>query len=409
MRIPRTLAIVLAGGQGSRMGALTDEQAKPALRVGGSYRLIDIALSNLANSHLRAVWVVEQYLPHSLNEHLSAGRPWDLDRTRGGYRRLVPEEGQASGSEGFSAGNADDLLKMGAQLREAGAEVVVVTSADQVYRLDMRAVVAQHLERGSEATIVTVEVPLAQAKHKTVVDVGRDGVVQGLTDKPTGPPHGTIAAEIFVYDVPVLLRTLDAIRHERAQADPGLTEGIGDFPDRLLPRLVEGGKTHAYALTGYWRDLGRPSAYLAAHRELLRGRVDVFDDPAWPILTRSPEMPPPMMHAGSVVEDSMISPGSHVHGTVRRSVVGPGCVVEAGAVVEDSVLMHRVRVASGARVFASVVDDSCRVGEDAQVGAQPKRWPPSDSAVVLVGRESHVANGVVLEPGARLEPGTTAS
>lgn len=207
----------------------------------------------------------------------------------------------------------------------------------------------------------------------------------------------------------MLLRTLDAIRHERAQADPGLTEGIGDFPDRLLPRLVEGGKTHAYALTGYWRDLGRPSAYLAAHRELLRGRVDVFDDPAWPILTRSPEMPPPMMHAGSVVEDSMISPGSHVHGTVRRSVVGPGCVVEAGAVVEDSVLMHRVRVASGAQVYASVVDDSCRVGEDAQVGAQPKRWPPSDSAVVLVGRESHVAKGVVLEPGARLEPGTTAS
>lgn len=408
-RIPKIVGVVQAGGQGSRMDVLTRERAKPALPFAGSYQLVDFALSNFGNSGIPDVWVSVQYEASSLDRHLAGGRPWDLDRTRGGYRRLVPEEGQASGSEGFSAGNADDLLKIGAQLREAGAEVVVVTSADQVYRLDMRAVVAQHLERGSEATIVTVEVPLAQAKHKTVVDVGRDGVVQGLTDKPTAPPHGTIAAEIFVYDVQVLLRTLDAIRHERAQADPGLTEGIGDFPDRLLPRLVEGGKTHAYALTGYWRDLGRPSAYLAAHRELLRARVDVFDDPAWPILTRSPEMPPPMMHAGSVVEDSMISPGSHVHGTVRRSVVGPGCVVEAGAVVEDSVLMHRVRVASGAQVFASVVDDSCRVGEDAQVGAQPKRWPPSDSAVVLVGRESHVAKGVVLEPGARLEPGTTAS
>ena len=222
-RVPKIVGVVQAGGQGSRMDVLTRERAKPALPFAGSYQLVDFALSNFGNSGIPDVWVSVQYEASSLDRHLAGGRPWDLDRTRGGYRRLVPEEGQPSGSEGFSAGNADDLLKMGAQLREAGAEVVVVTSADQVYRLDMRAVVAAHLERGSEATIVTVEVPLAQAKHKTVVDVGRDGVVQGLTDKPTGPPHGTIAAEIFVYDVPVLLRTLDAIRHERAQADPGRT------------------------------------------------------------------------------------------------------------------------------------------------------------------------------------------
>ena len=176
-RIPKIVGVVQAGGQGSRMDVLTRERAKPALPFAGSYQLVDFALSNFGNSGIPDVWVSVQYEASSLDRHLAGGRPWDLDRTRGGYRRLVPEEGQASGSEGFSTGNADDLLKIGAQLREAGAEVVVVTSADQVYRLDMRAVVAQHLERGSEATIVTVEVPLAQAKHKTVVDVGRDGVV----------------------------------------------------------------------------------------------------------------------------------------------------------------------------------------------------------------------------------------
>lgn len=141
-RIPKIVGVVQAGGQGSRMDVLTRERAKPALPFAGSYQLVDFALSNFGNSGIPDVWVSVQNEASSLDRHLAGGRPWDLDRTRGGYRRLVPEEGQASGSEGFSAGNADDLLKMGAQLREAGAEVVVVTSADQVGRLDMRAVVA---------------------------------------------------------------------------------------------------------------------------------------------------------------------------------------------------------------------------------------------------------------------------
>lgn len=303
-RIPKIVGVVQAGGQGSRMDVLTRERAKPALPFAGSYQLVDFALSNFGNSGIPDVWVSVRYEASSLDRHLAGGRPWDLDRTRGGYRRLVPEEGQAS---------------------------------------------------GSEATIVTVEVPLAQAKHKTVVDVGRDGVVQGLTDKPTAPPHGTIAAEIFVYDVPVLLRTLDAIRHERAQADAGLTEGIGDFPDHLLPRLVEGGKTHAYALTGFWRDLGRPSAYLAAHRRRtgLRRR------------------------GGS----DRRGLGAHAPGAGRFRCTG--------------LRLGRRRLVPGRRG---------RAGR-----GPPNPWPPSDSAVVLVGRESYVAKWVVLEPGARLEPGTTAS
>lgn len=405
---PRVLGIVQAGGKGSRLDVLTRERAKPALPFAGSYRLVDLALSNLANSGISDVWVSVQYAASSLDAHLAGGRPWDLDRTRGGYRRLVPEQGRTESVEGFSSGNVDDLLQMSSQIRELGPDVVVAMSADQVFRLDLRAVVAEHLERGAEATLVTTEVSKREASHKTVVEVDRDGVVTGLDDKPSSPASGLISAEVFVYDAAVLLEELQAMRAERAQEDPGLEEGMGDFPDHLLPRLVARGRVRTHPLGGYWRDLGRPSSYLAAHRDLTRGAVDVFDDPGWPMMSRADVVPPANVREGAELADAVLASGCEIHGTVRRSVLGPGCVVEAGAVVEDSVLMSGARVERDAHVAAAVVDEGVTVGRGARVGAVPARWPVSDGAVVLVGRDSVVGAGVELEPGARLEPGTTA-
>ncbi|MBM6545089.1 NTP transferase domain-containing protein [Janibacter sp. YIM B02568] len=404
---PHVLGIVQAGGKGSRMDVLTRERAKPAVPFGGSFQLIDFALSNLSNSGFPDVWVSVQFEASSLDRHLASGRPWDLDRTRGGYRRLVPEEGRTRAVEGFSSGNVDDLLRLSPQIADLRPDVVVVMSADQVFRLDVRQVVAQHLTQGSEVTVVTAEVAKTEAKHKTLVDVGDEGLITGMSEKPTTPEHGVVAAEIFVYSTDALLRELDALRRELAQEEPGLPDGLGDFP-RLVERFVERGTAHAFALEGYWRDLGRPGAYLAAHRELLRGKVDVFDDPTWPIRSHFPELPPAMVHAGAVVEDSLLTPGTQVRGTVRRSVLGPGCVVEAGAVVEDCVLMDEVVVRADAVLTAAVVDHRCEFAKGATVGSSPKRWPPADSAVVLVGRESTVGPGVSIEAGARLEPGTTA-
>lgn len=407
-RSPRILGIVQAGGRGERMDVLTRERAKPALPFAGSYQLIDFALSNLGNSLIPDVWVSVQYQAGSLDRHLSGGRPWDLDRTRGGYRRLVPEQGGSSAVEGFSSGNADDLLRMSRDIATAAPDVVVVTSADQVFRLDLRAVIDRHLTRRAQCTIVTTTVAKAEARHKAVVTLGRGGVVRRLDYKPADPSCGVIAAEIFVYDAKVLLRELDGLRRDRARVDPGLAGGLGDFGEHLLPRLIAGRKTYAHELPGYWRDLGRPGAYLAAHRDLLVGKVDVFDDPRWPMLTRFPELPPAAVSAGAVVEDSMLSAGCSVAGTVRRTVLGPGCRIEPGAVVEDCVLMEGVHVTAGARVTATVLDDRCVVGRDARVGSPPRRWPAADSSVVLVGADSRIGDGVTLEPGARLEPGSTA-
>ncbi|GAA1793008.1 glucose-1-phosphate adenylyltransferase family protein [Nostocoides veronense] len=390
------------------MDVLTRERAKPALPFAGSYQLIDFALSNLANSGIPDVWVSVQYQAASLDEHLASGRPWDLDRTRGGYRRLVPEEGDSSGLEGFSTGNADDLMRMADDIAAAAPDVVVVTSADHIFRLDVRSVIEAHLSRRAECTVVTTEVSLAEAKHKAVVRMGRGRRVAGIDYKPSVAASGRIATEIFVYDAPTLLRELDALRRDRAAVDPGLEEGLGDFGEHLLPRLVARGRTDAYALEGYWKDLGRPSAYLAAHRDLLRGRVDVFDDPRWPILTRFPELPPARVGASGSVDDSLLSPGVVVDGMVRGSVLGPGCVIEAGARVEDCVLMAGVRVESGAVVAGSVLDQRVVIEADAVVGAVPRRWPPSESAVTLCGADSRIRRGTTVPAGARLEPGSTS-
>ena len=404
-RTPRILAIVQAGGKGSRMDVLTRERAKPALPFGGSYQLIDFALSNLAHSGIPDVWVSVQYQAASLDRHLSGGRPWDLDRTRGGYRRLVPEEGDTSSLEGFSTGNADDLMRMADDIAASRADIVVVTSADHVFRLDVRSVIEEHLAHGAECTLVTTTVARAEARHKAVVRLGRGKKVAGLDYKPASPARGLIATEIIVYDAPTLLRELDALRRDRAAVDPGLEDGLGDFGEHLLPRIIGRGRTYAFALEGYWKDLGRPSAYLAAHRDLLRGTVDVFDDPDWPILTRFPEFPPARVGGAGCVDDSLLSPGVVVNGTVRGSVLGPGCLVEAGARVEDSVLMDGVRVASGAVVQGAILDIGVIVEADASVGAVPSRWPPAESAVTLCGADAHVARGAVVPAGARLEPG----
>lgn len=411
---PRVLAVVQAGGQGSRMDVLTRERAKPALPFAGSYQLVDLALSSIANSGVDDVWVSVQYMAGSLDTHLQSGRPWDLDRTRGGYRRLVPEEGRER--TGFSSGTADDLSKIADEIASLRPDVVVVLSADQVFRVDLRAVVAQHRRRGSVATVVTVEVPRHQAAHKALVTADATGLVRRVEEKPEHPDHGVVSAEILVFSAPQMLATLQQVRHQRATArasergadePPATDSGLGDLAEDLLPHLVETGPVHTFALDGYWQDMGRPAAYLEAHQDLVHGRVDVFDDPDWPMRSNQPDLAPARLRGTARVTDSVLSAGCDVAGTVRRSCLGPGVVVEEGALVEDSVLFARVVLERGAAVRTTVLDDDVRVGRDARVGSTP-RGRMTDERVTLVGRESTIAAGARVAGGSRLEPGTSA-
>ncbi|MFQ6171178.1 glucose-1-phosphate adenylyltransferase family protein [Oryzobacter sp. R7] len=405
----KVLAVVQAGGHGSRMDVLTRERAKPTLPFGGCYQLVDIALSNLVNSGIDDVWLSVQYQAGSLHRHLASGRPWDLDRTRGGLRWLMPAEGGGSRAvDGFSAGNADDLHQYADAVLRFGADAVVVLSTDQVFALDLRPVVEQHLERGSDCTVVTTEVTPTRAAQKDVVTVGRGQRVTAVEHKPDEPSGTTIAAEVFVFDPKVLVRTLDELRRELAPTDEDGTTGLGDYGEHLVPRLVRDGAVHVFPLDGYWADLGTPAAYLAAHRDLLAGRVDALGRPGWPVHTRWPEQPAARIDAGAVVEDPLVSPGCRVRGTVRRSVIGPAVVIEPGAVVEDAVLFSGVVVGRDARGTTAVLDERVRVEDGARVGAATRATRPHDDHIAVVARDSVIGRGVVIEPGARLEPGTTA-
>ncbi len=320
MRIPRTLAIVLAGGAGSRMGALTDSRTKPSLRVAGTYRLIDIALSNLVNSLISDVWIVQEYLPHTLNDHLSAGRPWDLDRTHGGIRVLAPFTGGEG--EGFADGNSDSLWRHKNRIAAFAPELVIVASADHLYTVNLLDVIDTHVGAGADLTIVTTQLDGDASRHG-VVDVDDDGRVTDFWYKPDEPPTDLVATEIFCFDGDALLGALELL-HERH-------DGLGDYGEDLVPHFVNERRTVEYRLEGYWRDLGTLPSYWHAHQELIDGTGAVLDDPTWPIRSAQATQLPAKVGGTASIVDSLIAPGSVIEGTVTRSVIAPGVVVEAGA------------------------------------------------------------------------------
>jgi glucose-1-phosphate adenylyltransferase len=403
------LAIVQAGGAGSRMDVLTRERAKPTLPFAGSLQLVDFPLSNLAHSGVDDVWLSVQFQGATLEDQVANGRPWNLDRTRGGLRLLMPQQGAGSMDEdGFATGNADELYRIRDRIAHHAPDVVLVMSADHVYLLDYAEVVATHRARDAECTVVTTRVESAEAPDHATVEADDDGRVVATSYKPEQPRSDVVAAEVIAYDPAVLVRVLEEL-HARlgGEAEEG-DSGLGDFGEHLLPAMVERGRTFAHPLDGYWRDLGTPSRYLAAHLDVVTDDVGVLDRPGWPVLTQQPQRRPARLLEGAHVANSLVSPGATVAGQVVDSVVGPGTHVARGAVVTGSVLFSDVVVGEGAAVTHSLVDDRCRIGEGARVGGVVSDAPLDDDVIVLVGAETVVGPDAFVEPGARLEPGSTA-
>ena len=391
----RELVVILAGGAGSRMEVLTEHRAKPALPFAGVYRLIDFPLSNCLHSRLSDVWVIEQYEALSLTDHLANGRPWDLDRTHGGLRLLGPQQGPTE--SGWHLGNADALTKIRPFIREFDPDVLLVLSADHVYKLDYREVLAAHQDRGADLTMVTTVVPQEEASRFGTVSVGDDGRVTGFDYKPERPVTGLVSTEIFVYRPQSLLSTLDRLA-AREGADDDLPE---DYGVSLLPAIVEEGRAYEHRLGGYWQDLGTVQSYWQAHMDLLAPEPPLeLDDPGWPIHTQALPRPPAQVHGQTNVEDCLLSPGCDVAGRVVSSVLGPGTVVEPGAVVRNSVLFDDCTVASGATVDTAIVDSGAHIGSRAKLGKFGRRA----SDVTLVGRGASVPARARVAAGARVPP-----
>lgn len=339
---PRVLAIVLAGGSGGRLKPLTDERAKPVVPFGGSFRLVDFALTNCLHSDLRDVWVVEQYEPHGLNDHLANGRPWDLDRTEGGLQVLPPWKGE--GGEGFAEGNAAALRGHAKIVERFAPDVVLTMSADHVLRLDLRDVLEFHLQHGAGLTIVTKDLPGEDVSRYGVVQAS-DDLVTGFDYKPKSPKGHVVATEVFAFDGPALLKALE-------------TAGGGDYGDSLVPHFVGRGEARAFRHEGYWRDVGTLASYLRGHLDLVDEAFDL-DDPHWPLRSRSFAREP--ARVSGTLRQALVSPGARVEGKATRSVVGHGASVEAGAEIDECVVLDGAVVAAGARLARCIVMEGARV------------------------------------------------
>lgn len=347
-----TIALILAGGRGSRLSPLTDSRPKPAVPLAGSYRLIDAVLSNLVHSELRDVWIVEQYRPGLLNAHLAGGRPWDLDGTHRGLKIVPPAEGDLE--DGFAKGNGHALYQQLDALERAGADTVLVLSADHLYQLDYRPVLAQHRERGSDLTVVTTRVE-GDASRFGVVET-KDGTVTAYGYKPDEPATNVVATEVFVYSLEALRTAL-----EELTGDDSDGAELGDYGESIIPHLVKTATVHEYIMDGYWRDLGTIDSYFAAHMELIDGTGFALEDEKWPTITNLPVAPPARIGPDARVTASLISPGSQVSGTVDHSVIGPGVEVSKGATVSRCVLLGGVRVPAGAHLESVIADHGAHI------------------------------------------------
>lgn len=386
MAPPSVVTFVLAGGAGSRLRALTRDRAKPAVPFGAGYHLVDFALSNAANSGFRDVWVIQQFHPVSLGAHLRSGRPWDLDRLDGGLLVLHPSQG--TGRDGFHSGTTDALWKQVEPLRRAAPEVTVVVSADAVYRLDYEAIVRDHLASFAEVTMVTTRVDPRDAGRYGVVEVDDDGAVTAYSHKPEDPSSDLVCAEIFVFNTAALISRLEAAHEEALTAGDG---DPGDLGENVLPAMVAAGHARQWRHDGYWRDVGTVASYWAGHMDLLgEPPVHELDVPGWPLRTASSFSGPARTGPKAEVTRSLLGRGAVVLGMVEHSVIGPGVVVEHGAVVRDSVILPGAVVRAGARVGTAVVDSGVEVPVDARIG---EHQAGAGEATVQVALLSHAQDG----------------
>lgn len=365
----KILALILAGGQGGRLGILTENRAKPVVPFAGFYRLIDFALSNCAHSGISDVWVVEQYELHSLNDHLSNGRPWDLDRTYGGLQILPPYENREDSDEksGFAEGNADALFRQIDLIKKFAPDLLIVLSADHIYKIDFRDVIETHTSKKAAVTMVTTEVPKGESASRfSVVKVNADGRVTDFEYKPEKPQSDIISTEIFVYDAPILIEALERLHKENKH--------LKDYGDQLLPHLVKNEIAVEHRHDGYWRDVGTIESYWDANMDLLDEREKLaIDDAKWAILTHAAPRVPARIAASADVTDSLIAHGSKIYGTVKRSVLSAGVIVEKGAEIEECVVFADAVIKKGVKLKRAIVDAETKVTVKKLASADKKR------------------------------------
>ncbi|MGQ9833755.1 MAG: glucose-1-phosphate adenylyltransferase [Candidatus Villigracilaceae bacterium] len=388
----KTRAVILAGGEGSRLSVLTAKRTKPAVPFAGKYRIIDFTLSNCVNSGIFDVMILAQYRPQSLIEHIGSGGPWDLNRDfTGGVRILTPYKTRF-GSDWY-AGTADAVQQNFTFIKQGSPDLILILSGDHVYSMDYDALVTFHLDHKAEVTMATIRVPLEDASRFGILDIDESYRVTSFVEKPAKPPNNLANMGVYLFNRSVLDRAL--------WEDHRRIGSVHDFGKNILPALVAAqARLFAFPYTGYWVDVGTIESYWQAHMDLLRDKPALqLNDRSWVIHTRTEERPPAYIRSGAQVMDSLISDGCFIEdgAMVERSVLSPGVVIRKGAVVRESILFTDCQILAAARVERAILDKRVQVGENARVGA-PGTGP--GLTLVLIGKNSVLPAGLVVEPGA---------
>ena len=356
------VAMLLAGGQGSRLYALTEKMAKPAVPFGGKYRIIDFPLSNTINSGIDTVGVLTQYQPLVLNDYIGNGAPWDLDRTYGGVKILPPYQGK-HGADWYR-GTANAIYQNMEFIDRYSPEYVLILSGDHIYKMDYSKMLDYHKKKGADCTIAVIDVPIEEASRFGILSTEEDGKIYKFSEKPKNPDSTNASMGIYIFNKKKLFDYLIADEKDESSSN--------DFGKNIIPAMLANGESlYAYSFEGYWKDVGTISSLWEANMDLLGDNpvLDLTDD-AWRIYARHSAETPQYIGADAVVENSSVTEGCTILGTVINSVLASDVVVEKDAVVKDSVIMDNVRICEGAVVNYSIVDEHSVIEKNAVVGEE---------------------------------------
>ena len=383
------IAMLLAGGQGSRLGVLTQKVAKPAVSFGGKYRIIDFPLSNCINSGIDTVGVLTQYQPLRLNAHIGIGIPWDLDRNVGGVTILPPYE-RSKGSDWYT-GTANAIYQNLEYMDSYNPEYVLILSGDHIYKMDYEVMLEYHKANNADITIAAMPVPIEEASRFGILITDDTNKITEFEEKPANPRSNLASMGIYIFSWKVLKEALLALKDV-----PGC-----DFGKHVIPHCHAAGKrTFAYEYNGYWKDVGTLGSYWEANMELIDiiPEFNLYEE-YWKIYTKTDRIPPQFIDADAKVVKSIIGEGSEIYGEVVNSVIGEGVVVEKGAVVKDSIIMQDSTVGAGSTVTKAIIAEDVKIGANAKLGVGEYAESKYDPKVyqfdlVTVGEHSVIPDNV---------------
>jgi len=388
----KTRAVILAGGEGSRLAILTAKRTKPAVPFAGKYRIIDFTLSNCVNSGIFDVMILAQYRPQSLIEHIGAGGPWDLNRDfTGGVRIFTPYK--ARGSSDWYLGTADAVQQNFGFIKNGKPDQILILSGDHIYKMNYAEMIRFHRDNRADVTMATIRVPRAEASRFGIVGVDEASRVTSFVEKPTNPPSDLANMGVYLFNLDVLDRALWEDHQQIGSSH--------DFGKDILPHLVRSGyRVYAYPYTGYWVDVGTVNSYWQAHMDLLVQHPPIdLNDRDWVVHTKTEEQPPMRIMKGALVEDSMISDGCIIYpgAKVIRSVLAPGVQVHSGSEVRESIILSSAVISANSTIERAIIDKRVEIGEGARIGGME---PVDSLSITMIGKNSRMNPGITVEAGA---------